>query len=188
MAQSKNNIITHGMSGMIGDMLVFRQRGGKTIVSNKPKESNKPPTAQQVAVQTRFQQAIIYGKSSIDNPVTKQAYGNQAKEGQSAFNVAVADFFSAPDIAEIDVSQYHGKVGDTIRIKVTDDFMVKGVHIKIENPDTSLVEEGEAVVDSSGLNWHYTATKDNADIAGDKITVTAKDIPENSSVKNTTLA
>ncbi len=31
MAQSKNNIITHGLSGKVGDIIVFSQRGGKTI-------------------------------------------------------------------------------------------------------------------------------------------------------------
>jgi hypothetical protein len=33
MAKSKNNLVTHGLSGKIGDMLVFRQVGGETIVS-----------------------------------------------------------------------------------------------------------------------------------------------------------
>lgn len=27
MAQSKNNIITHGLSGKVGDIIVFSQRG-----------------------------------------------------------------------------------------------------------------------------------------------------------------
>ncbi|SDF09761.1 hypothetical protein SAMN05421825_1031 [Epilithonimonas hungarica] len=33
MAESKNNIITHGLSGKVGDLIVFRQRSGDTIVS-----------------------------------------------------------------------------------------------------------------------------------------------------------
>ena len=36
MAKSRNNIVTHGMSGKIGDLLVFRQRFGKTIVGKIP--------------------------------------------------------------------------------------------------------------------------------------------------------
>lgn len=38
MAESKNNIVTHGLSGKVGDLLVFSQRNGKTIVSKAPKE------------------------------------------------------------------------------------------------------------------------------------------------------
>lgn len=187
MAVSHNNIVTHGLSGMVGDMLVFRQRGGKTIVSNAPKASDKPPTDKQETIRTRFQQAIIYGKTAIADATTKEAYASQAKEGQSAFNVAVADFFNAPSISHVDVSKYHGKPKDTIHVRVTDDFMVKGVHVKIENSDGSLVEEGDAVIDSNGLDYLYTATTDNKELAGDKITITATDTPDNVSVSETTL-
>ena len=38
MAKSENNIITHGLSGKIGDLLVFKQVNGKTIVSKVPKK------------------------------------------------------------------------------------------------------------------------------------------------------
>ncbi|CEN46452.1 hypothetical protein CCAN2_1710034 [Capnocytophaga canimorsus] len=31
MTQSKNNIVTHGLSGKVGGVLVFSQRNGKTI-------------------------------------------------------------------------------------------------------------------------------------------------------------
>ena len=36
MAKSENNVLTHGMSGKIGDLLVFRNVNGKTIVSKAP--------------------------------------------------------------------------------------------------------------------------------------------------------
>ena len=38
MAESKNNVITHGLSGKVGDLIVFRSRFGRTFVSSKPKE------------------------------------------------------------------------------------------------------------------------------------------------------
>ena len=34
MAKQSNNVVTHGMSGKIGDLLVFRQVGGKTVIAN----------------------------------------------------------------------------------------------------------------------------------------------------------
>ena len=36
MVESKNNVITYGLSGKVGDLIVFRNRGGKTFVSSKP--------------------------------------------------------------------------------------------------------------------------------------------------------
>ena len=49
--------------------------------------------------------------------------------------------------------------------------------MKIENEDGSLVEEGLAI--DNGAEWIYTATANNADLSGDKITVQATDNPAN---------
>lgn len=49
MAKSKNNVVTHGLSGKIGDMLVFSQRNGQTIVGMAPKERTQPLSAKQEA-------------------------------------------------------------------------------------------------------------------------------------------
>jgi len=38
MAKVADNIILKGIRGMLGDMLVFRQLNGQTIVSAKPKK------------------------------------------------------------------------------------------------------------------------------------------------------
>ncbi|WP_265426533.1 hypothetical protein [Chryseobacterium sp. YIM B08800] len=38
MTESKNNIVTHGLSWKVGDLLVFSQRNGKSVVPKAPKE------------------------------------------------------------------------------------------------------------------------------------------------------
>ena len=58
MAKSVNNIITHGLSGKIGDLLVFKQVDGKTIVSKAPRKSNTE-TEKQKQHRAKFQEAII---------------------------------------------------------------------------------------------------------------------------------
>ncbi len=93
--------------------------------------------------------------------------------------MAVADFFNAPDIENVDVSGYTGQPGDTINIRVHDDFLVKSVTVNITNSDGSLVEEGNAQPDASGYVWTYTATQTNESLDGDKITISASDIPRN---------
>ncbi|GET49099.1 hypothetical protein RCZ02_19300 [Capnocytophaga felis] len=185
MAESKNNIITHGLSGKVGNILVFSQRNGKTIVSQKP--TKKTITSEKVKEQiSKFQQATIYAKTALKNPTVKEEYQLEAdkKQGVTAYNVAVADMLQAPKIEQIDLSGYTGQVGDTIKVRAYDDFKVTSVTVHIYNSDGSLVEEGNAV--DNGLDWVYTATQINADLSGDKIVVRATDLPTNTteSVKN----
>jgi hypothetical protein len=178
MAQSTNNLVTQGLSGKLGNMLVFSQRAGKTVVGKVPRK-HAEPTAAQEAVQTKFQQAVVYARAATASTEGKASYGANAEEGVSAYNVAIADFFNAPDIAEIDISQYTGAAGSKIRVTVTDDFSVEKLAVSINNADGSLVEEGNAVKEADGIHWSYTATQTNPSLDGDKISVTATDKPGN---------
>ncbi|MBW8522890.1 hypothetical protein K0U91_15375 [Chryseobacterium chendengshani] len=183
MAESKNNIVTHGLSGKVRDLLVFSQRNGKTIVSKVPRERTGEASEKQQAHRLKFQKAILYAKSVLADPDKKELYEGMSdkSEGKTTFNVAVADLLNAPDIETVDLSAYTGNPGDTIRVTVTDDFGVTGVMVKIENSDGSLVEEGSAVM--QGAEWIYIATVQNTDLTEDKITVTATDLPANLSEK-----
>lgn len=179
MAESKNNIVTHGLSGKVGDLLVFSQRNGKTVVSKAPKERTGELSDKQKAHKLKFQKAVLYAKAALANPIKNQMYEARADsaKGITTYNVAVADLLNAPDIEEIDLSGYSGTPGDLIKITATDDFEVVAVTVKIENADGSLVEQGTAV--NNGAEWIYTATASNPDLAGDKITVQATDNPAN---------
>lgn len=55
------------------------------FVSRQPAafEAGDPTTAQK-AVQSKFQQAIIYGKTAIADPATKVLYAKKTSAGQSA--------------------------------------------------------------------------------------------------------
>jgi hypothetical protein len=183
MATSKNNVLTHGLSGTVGDLLVFRNRAGKTIVASKPRERVGDYTETQKMHQHRFQQATLYGQSIMADPALKAEYETNAKAGQSAYNVAVADFFHAPDIDSIDISAYTGKVGDTITITVTDNFKVTGVSVSIYNADGTEVEHGMAVQAANKVEWVFTAKTNNESIEGDKIEVRATDLPGNETEK-----
>jgi hypothetical protein len=181
MAKQKNNVVTHGLSGKVGDLLIFRQIKGKTVVSKIP-EMPKTATEKQKASRRRFQQATLYAKQATKNPVTRDLYAaaaNKGKDkGRTAYNVAVADFYNAPDIDTIDVSSYAGAVGDEIRVIASDDFLVKSCHIQIIDADGSTVEEGEAV-NSAGNLWIYAATQNNESLESNKIIVTVSDLPGN---------
>lgn len=179
MAESKNNIITHGLSGKIGDLIVFSQRDGKTYVSKAPKSKTVEDSPKQKEHKLKFQRATLYAKSVINNPDLKQMYS--AKEdnakGMSTYNVAMKDFFNAPEIQSTDLTAYTGKKGDIIKIIAVDDFAIKAVSVKIESADGSLIEEGTAT--DSGYEWIYTATVNTANLTGTKIIISAIDHPAN---------
>ena len=180
MAVVLKNLVTQGLSGKLGDTLVFRRVGDRTIVSTAP-TTTKEPTEKQKAQRERFQMAVLYAKSQMSDPEAKAAYEAEAKgKGQpNAYNIAVADFFRAPDINDVDFSLYSGKVGDSIRVRAIDDFKVKTVRVEIFNADGSEVESGEAKLQSNGLDWVYTATAVNEDLSGDRIVIKASDMPGN---------
>jgi hypothetical protein len=178
MAKQSNNVVTHGLTGKIGDLLVFRVRDGKTVISKVP-QKRKFDSEQQKEQQRKFQRAVLYARLAMSDPETGEAYKKSAGKGQTAYNVAVADFFHAPDIQNIDVSGYAGNPGDTVRIRVSDNFMVKSVRVTITNADGTLVEEGAAVPDAVGYIWTYAATSANDCLEGDRIEITASDLPGN---------
>ena len=183
MAHSTDNVILQGAHGTFARQLVFRQRFGQSILCKRPKKSNVPPTDAQVAIRERFQAATVYAKSVKANPDLLAMYQAAAKDGLTAYNIALADFFRAPDIRELDVSTYTGAVGNTIRVRAIDDFKVKAVQVSIFSATNELLEEGAAVVGANGLDWIYTATKENGTPKGSKIKVQASDMPGNATIK-----
>jgi hypothetical protein len=176
--QKRNNVITHGLSGKFGDILVFSQRGGKTVVSQVPQKTKKR-TKKQEAQQKHFQKAVFYAKN-VKGTEIGQMYEDKAAKipGVSGLNIAIADFMHAPDIEVVNMSKYKGKVGDEIEVEATDDFAVKSVHVEISGADGSIIEEGNAVINISGV-WIYTAIADNTTLEGTKIVITASDLPGN---------
>ena len=127
----------------------------------------------------KFQEAVLYAKNAIADETTKEAYQASAEEGETAYNVAVADFLNAPLINEIDVSHYTGQPNSYIQVRAVDDFEVKEVTVTIQNADATEVESGVAVQQEGNIWWRYTATAINESLAGDKIIVRVSDIPGN---------
>ncbi|MEI6754912.1 MAG: hypothetical protein WCK78_17330 [Paludibacter sp.] len=187
MAESKNNVLTHGLTGLVGDMIVFRSRGGKTFVSTKPKARTGEMSEGQKEHIGKFQEAVLYAKAAVADPIKKAGYAQAASENQTPYNVAVADFFHAPDIKDVDLSKYTGKVGETITIRATDDFKVMEVSVAIYNADGTEVEHGLAVLSANGVDWIYTATTENASLDGDRIVIRASDLPGNVTEETTNL-
>jgi hypothetical protein len=125
--------------------LVFKRYGDKVIVSRKPDLSDHEPTEAQLAHRERFRQAVLFGEMVRADPEAKAIYDEAAEaRGKPMLSLAVADFFNAPSVDEVDLSGYGGQVGDEIAIRASDDFDVVGVRVALTGADGTPIEEGAA--------------------------------------------
>jgi hypothetical protein len=158
MAHLKNNPMMSTASGLVGDTFVFRQVRGKLVVANRPTRG-RTATAKQMDIQNRFTSASNYAKGAMANPALKEQYAKGV--GGNLYTprlVALSDYLNAPDIQNIDVSEYKGVIGNPVTIKAQDDFLVTRVRVVVL-AGGAVVETGDAVQDPIvNLQWRYTAT------------------------------
>ena len=173
MAKVRNNVVMRGLSGSFGDQMVIKiDKGGRTIVSNKPAfDENRAFSPAQQTQQEAFREASAYAKDAR----SKEEYAAKAEgTAMSTYNVAMADWFHAPEIHEIDISGWNGGVGEKIRIKALDDVQVKQVTVVITDESDVLLEQGTAT-QTDGIWWQYTTTA--AASGNPKVLVAAEDLP-----------
>jgi len=188
MAKTKNNIFMMGLSGTIGKQMTLSQKAGDTIVGRKRGSSNIPATEEQLEIQSRFRIASKYALAAILDPVTKAAYAAVAKPSQSAYNVALADAFTPPEIVSIDTASFHATAGDIVTIRAIDYFKVVSVTVMIHDHAGLVMEVGQAVKGVNGLDWTYTAASTYPAGMVAKITVSARDLPANETKKEVLIA
>lgn len=145
--------------GAMGDM-VFKKRGNKIYVSMKPKKGKKKASKAQLAWRRIFKKAVYYAKSAMADEAMRAFYKAIAAErGREARPLCVADYLNAPSMDYLDLSGYHGLLGDSILITTHDDVGVVDVNLKQTQTDGALIESGKAVERFPGSGeWEYVAT------------------------------
>jgi hypothetical protein len=188
MSKLGNNPLLKGASGMLGNVIVFREQNGKLIMANRPKKRGTL-TDQQKAAKAKFLQAVKYAKAQMLDPITKAEYQAGTTENLiSAYAVALTDYLGGPEILQVETNVYQGVVGDVIDLQVFDNFKVVAVSLEIRSAADVLIEQGNALQDvDNPLLWHYETTQANANLPGSKIIVRAKDKPNNLTVKEVVL-
>ena len=165
MAKVIDNILVRGLSGKLGDQVVFRRlKDGRTIVCNKPDFSNRKLSKSQKGHHKRFQAAAAYASAaSRTHPIYAQLAEGTMK---NAYNIALGDWFHAPVIHRVE------RRGKTIRIEATDDVLVASVQVTILDANGKVVEKGDGTR-GKGDWWEYKAT------AAGKVLVEAEDLAGN---------
>jgi hypothetical protein len=187
MAKLTDNIFTQGISGTIAKKMTMRQVRGDTIIGRKSRGTKARPTEKQLDVRYKFKNASYYVASVMEDPDTKAAYAAAAaKVGISVFNLVQRDAFQSPVITRIFTGKYKGQPGDIITIKTSAPFKVASVKVVLLFADGSLLEEGEAA-QGEHRNWYYTVTGGHPTPVGNRIIVTARNLPGNETVKEAML-
>jgi hypothetical protein len=177
MAKVKLNPILEKIHGKVGD-LVFKNYGNEMIIGRKPDRSGIQPTEAQLEHQERFRQAVLYGRLVMADPDKKAFYEQAAKvKGKPLFSLTVADFFNAPVVDEVDISNYGGVAGDPIVVRAHDDFKVSRLLVMVSSSGDE-IESGEAVeTPSASGRWVYTTTNSVPQGSTVRIAVTVSDQP-----------
>jgi ribosomal protein L9 len=90
------SVLFQGFSGSINRQLLFRQCGGRTVVSKFPDRSTVIYSEKQKQERRRFADAVSFARVVIADQGLKQAYSIKAAMlgFRSAWNVAIAEYMS----------------------------------------------------------------------------------------------
>ena len=122
----QTSAIFKGFSGNINRQLLFRQSGGKTVVSKFPDRSKVIYSERQKREQRRFADAVSFARVVIADKGLKQVYSIKAAVlgFRSAWNVAIAEFMSDQPLQAkkkkiaFDRSQLNFPADSEIRVKL----------------------------------------------------------------------
>jgi len=181
MAHSNNSVITGKLRGTLGKELVFREWEGKTVVAKAPKSREGELSPAQEEIKERFLLASRYAKSVIkgQDQGIKDAYSAALRPRQNLYSRATEDFLSPPVVKNIGTGNYTGAIGSQISVRAVDDFRVTGVRVEIYSANGTLLEKGNATLQSNGVDWTYTATQANNLLTGSTVKAIATDVPGN---------
>ncbi len=175
MGKARKKGLIGEFTGKVGPIVV-RYSNGEYIVTTPPVRAKKA-SEKQLKQRERFKEAIEHARlANLDDSPTREIYEEVAElNGKSPFRLAMTDFFHAPEIVEVDFSNYHGRAGDSLTIRVRNDVPVARVTVRITDGEGNGIERGLAV-EQNFLEWRYTATQD---LPGDEATFTiaATDLP-----------
>jgi hypothetical protein len=184
MAQSKNNPLTKGASGMIGNTIVFRSWNGKTYMYNRPSKPTKASPLQKEN-RTKFSRAVAFSRKMMADPVKKAEYQEIAKQQNlpNAYTAAVTEYMRKPEIHEVDASGYSGKADQEIKIAARKKgFELQEVVVVLLDKNGTVIEEGKAE-HRQGSEWRYKTRLVVDNYSGLKIKVLAIDKTNNKKEK-----
>jgi hypothetical protein len=147
-------------------------------MTDKPMvDDRRAVTDPQKSHQEALREAVAYARFAESADI----YINKAREtGTTAYNLAIVDWLGAPKVLEINMDDWTGKIGQTIRVKAKDNVMVARVELVIRDANGNILEAGEAVqAEEDSPWWHYKTQLLVAMTPFPRIEAIAQDLPGN---------
>lgn len=175
------------ISGNVAGFVYRQQSDGSVVLAKKALvDPDREPTEGQAGQMQKFKEASARYRRLLEDQGVRAAYDALVAERGSKARlraVVMGDIMSAPKISTIDLSNYHGEVGNTIRIFAEDSVGVSRLTLSISDvTDSQTVESAEMPMNGQvhgTVEWLYTATQ--AVTAGHEVQVhiTAYDLAGN---------
>ena len=157
MSVSRTNILTQGYHGKLGNQLVLRYFGGRSVMSNVADYSNRVWSQPQISNRYKFREAVRWAKYRLKDEKILRHYRKRAKGGQNAYNAAIADYMKNLRVKEVDSTGYTCHQGDTIRVMLKKKFGATSVRVNIIGNGGIILETGLATCTDNGFTWAYKA-------------------------------
>jgi hypothetical protein len=146
MASTNLNPALRDLSGNLSGYVFRIQADGSTQVAKVPRrDPDRQFSAAQLAHREHFKEAVAYSRHVIqEDPTALALYKHlQVKRGPMSRlrAIIIGDKLKPPTITTVDVSQYHGAVGDVIAIKAEDNMAVARVTATIRDQANAQVIE-----------------------------------------------
>jgi hypothetical protein len=160
MAQIIDNILTEGITGMIGGQIVFRSWNGKTFVYKSPRKPTKQSAIQREN-RSKFRRATAFAKNMMKDPVKKAEYQEIAKSIKlpNAYTAAITEYMRKPEILDVGVaSTTDTKATEVKVITRKKGFKIQQVEIIVLGKSGNVLQAGKAIAES-GNRWKYRTPK-----------------------------
>ncbi|WP_343693627.1 hypothetical protein [Chitinophaga sp.] len=174
MALVKDNLLFQFVRGTIGDQITIYERNGQIIMAKKREKSGKKPTPGQRAAREKLEVAAGYARAVLRDAELKDYYKSKAGPGQSAYNMAIKDAYTSPEVQDVQVKNL------TIIVNAKNEFRLAEVAVQVLNRAGKILEKGNATRDRNFVDWYYTA---ESLPAGGKVKIIATDLPGNNTIK-----
>lgn len=179
MKSGKENLLT-GYTGKSGDTGFYKRVvNGVEIIQRCPKKKKFKNHQEWPDQVKRFYLATKYASGILQNQEIRALYEKVADGFNSATSMAIKDYLKPSVIGRVVTSGYLGRAGYRIVIRVDNVVPVKSVKVTIESPQGETIETGQAIMQSSGIHWHYVTTRPNQHHKGSLIRIVSRDLPGN---------
>ncbi len=166
MAKVVLNPALQVLSGDVAGFVYRQQSDGSVVVAKQAlPDPNREPTEAQAEQMQKFKEASARYRRLLEDDDIEAAYQKLLVERGSMGRLralVIGDILKAPKVSTIDLSNFHGQIGDTIRVIAEDSVGVSRLSLSIFDTTASQVSEtAEMPMNgqvSGTVEWVHTAT------------------------------